>query len=320
MPALLLPNRILSLSAETADKLLTAGGGDAALFYLGLLRHNDVQTARKALEWTDARAAAAFEVLVKLGLAEGSVQSVAAPEESDTPPVYQRSDILTALQNDSSFHALHEAVSSALGRTLSDQDRSILYTIYDYLALPTEVIYQLVGWCITLFERKYGPGKRPRLPAIQKEAFRWKRMGVDTLSAAEEFLAKEQLLLNRENQILPLLDIRGRAPVDRERQYIAGWVDMGFEDEAIRLAYERTVMQKGSLNWAYINSILKRWHEAGLHTVAQIEAGDKPAPRDTTPKKNPTHHQTGFQPSAERIRKNADWLDQYFAERGKQEG
>jgi len=318
MPALLLPNRILSLPAETADKLLAAGSGDAALLYLGLLRHSDIQPARKALGWTDARAAAAFAELVKLGLAQGDIQTVAAPEETTDLPTYQRSDILTALQNDKRFRALHEAVSSALGRTLSDQDRNALYTIYDYLALPTEVIFQLVGWCITLFERKYGPGKRPRLPAIQKEAFRWKRLGVDTLPAAEEFLAKEQHLLERENQILVLLDIRGRAPVDRERQYIAGWVDMGFGDEAIRLAYERTVFQKGVMNWAYMNSILKGWHAANLHTVAEIEAGDKPAAKRTSPK--PNNRKTNLQPSDERIDRSTDFLLRFLSEQNKQEG
>ena len=50
-----------------------------------------------------------------------------------------------------------------------------------------------------------------------------------------------------------------------------------FEDGAIRLAYEKTVLKKQSLNWAYMNSILKNWHAKGLHTVAAIQTGDKPA-------------------------------------------
>ena len=70
---------------------------------------------------------------------------------------------------------------------------------------------------------------------VKKEAFRWKRLGVDTLAAAEEFLAKQEILVGREREILPLLGIKDRAPVERERQYIEGWVDMGFTDDAIRL-------------------------------------------------------------------------------------
>lgn len=317
MPALLLPNQILSLSAEAADRLLSSGSGDAALLYLGLLRHGEVQPARRALGWTDQRAAAAFQELVKLSLAEGNVQRVAAPEDDGKLPSYQRADVLNALENDESFRALHEAMMSALGRPLSDSDRESLLTIYDYLALPSEVIFLLTGWCITLFERKYGAGKRPRMPAIRKEAFRWKRMGVDTLSAAEEFLGKEQQLLEREDQILPLLDIHGRAPVEREREYISGWVDMGFDDESIRLAYERTLFQNGSMKWPYMNKILKNWHAAGLHTVAEIEAGDKPPARSGRaggiPKGN-------YQPSEERIDKSTDFLIRFLSDQNKQEG
>lgn len=318
MPALLLPNRILSLSAEAADRLLSAADGDAALLYLALLRHNEVQSARRALQWTDARTAAAFAALVKLGLAEGSVPAVAVPEQADKPPVYQREDILNRLHGDQTFQVLSREAEKTLGNPLSITDLQSLYTIYDYLALPAEVILLLLRWCEAESARKYGAGHPPRMPMIKKSAFRWKRLGVDTLPAAEEFLAREQRLLERERSILPLLDIRSRAPVDRERQYISGWVDMGFPDEAIRLAYERTVFQKGSMNWAYMNSILKGWHTAGLHSVAEIEAGDRPPSRRSGQTQNTP--QPNFQPSDERIRKNADWLDQFLAEQGKQEG
>lgn len=174
--------------------------------------------------------------------------------------------------------------------------------------------------CVAETERKYGPGRKPRMPMVKKTAFRWKRLGVDTPEAAEEHLRRQEALLGREGELLPLLGIRDRAPVDRERQYIAAWVDMGFDNDAIRLAYERTLFQKQSMNWPYMNSILKRWHGAGLHTVDQIEAGDKPPVRPGQPggrrgqvPKSPAPRQD-FQPSADRLQKNADWLDRFLAE------
>lgn len=312
MEALVLPNRILSLSADDADRLIAAGNGDAALLYLALLRHGESAAARQRLGWSDARCAAALEELVKLGLARGNVEQAAAPEVPDEVPDYQRSDLAHALEHDGAFAALHQAVESALGKPLSEADLKSLYTVYDYLSFPPELVYTLVGWCVSESERKYGPGRRPRMPTVKKEAFRWKRLGVDTPAAAEEFLRAQQALRGREADILPLLDIRDRAAVGRERDYIAGWVDMGFENDAIRLAYERTVLQKGSMNWAYMNGILKRWHAAGLRTAAQAEAGDKLSgpgrkgvrsggvPRDV-------------QPAPERAKKNADWLDEFLS-------
>ena len=52
-------------------------------------------------------------------------------------------------------------------------------------------------------------------------------------------------------------------------------LDMGFEDEVITLAYERTCLNTGGLNWAYMNKILQRWHETGLHTAEMIRNGDR---------------------------------------------
>ena len=50
---------------------------------------------------------------------------------------------------------------------------------------------------------------------------------------------------------------------------------MGFEEEVISMAYERTCLNTGGLNWAYMNKILQRWHESGLHTAEAVRTGDR---------------------------------------------
>ena len=39
--------------------------------------------------------------------------------------------------------------------------------------------------------------------------------------------------------------------------------------------YERTCLNTGGLNWAYMNKILLRWHQAGLHTAEAVRSGDR---------------------------------------------
>ena len=72
------------------------------------------------------------------------------------------------------------------------------------------------------------------------------------------------------------------------------WLSCGFGDREIRLEYEKTCMNTGGLNWAYLNSILKSWHEQGLTTLERIEAGDrppeKPARSAAKPGYNVQHH------------------------------
>ncbi len=56
---------------------------------------------------------------------------------------------------------------------------------------------------------------------------------------------------------------------------MAAWTDMGFADEVLRLAYEKTVYKKQKMDWDYMNGILCGWHRKNLHTLAEVEAGDR---------------------------------------------
>lgn len=277
MDPTLLPGTIVALSAEAADRLLRCDSGDGALLYLHLLRRG----AQSLPPWPAPRLQAALAQLEGLGLApQGAAPTPAAPAPAapaELPAPEYATETLTAALGEpaSPFTALTDEVERQLGKKLNTPDLKALYTIYDHLALPPEVILLLVTWCVEEQERKYGAGRRPLLSQIQKAAFSWSRLGIETVDRAEEHLKKLTQLRSREGQILSLLDLPRRPLVDRERAYLAQWQEMGFGDETIRLAYEKTVMKKGSMDWGYLTGILRRWHEKGLHTLAQIETGDR---------------------------------------------
>lgn len=315
--SLLYPGAILSLSADTADRLCAAGNGDAALLYLFLLRKGgtfDPRAAAHVLKWPPDRVEAAFSALVELRLADRreTAPQPSAPLEPPEPPEYSAADLnLEMKQEGSPFPGLVGEVQRLLGKLLSTSDLKMLYTLYDFLGLPAEVILLLVNYCIEEMERKYGPGRRPKLSQIRKEGFVWQRKGIDTVEAAEAHLHKQAILRERSAAVLPLLDIRGRAPVEAERKYIGGWLDMGFEDGAIRLAYERTVLQKGSMNWPYLNSILKSWHQKGLHTVAEIQARDSGRPRAAANAPQPMPARPGE--ADRRVREDLERMREYLS-------
>ena len=315
----LILGQVVSLSAEAADQLIKRGEGDAALLCLALLRHGTPDAARKALRWNGERTDRAWASLAELGLVADSKvpESTPATLEPEGPPDYVRADILNAME-EGPFQNLYHAVERRLGKKLSDTDLKSLYEIFDFLALPAEVILLLTTWCIEQFQEKYGPGRVPRMSLIKKTAYTWQRQGVDTAEAAEEYLKKQTRLRRREREILPLLDIVGRMPLDKEREYINSWVDMGFPDDAIRLAYERTVWKKQSMNWPYMNSILKSWHSKGLHTVNEIQAGDSdPNRKKTAVSAQP--QQAREQAFDDRLRRDMEWLKR-FAEENKMGG
>ena len=141
MSALLLPNEILSMSAQAARLLVESGDGDGALLYLALLeRGGDPAQAAAALRWGEERLAPAWARLSALGLAQPR-DSVSAPvpREDSRPPEYGRAEIAAAMEREPGFRGLCRELEGLLGRVLSDSDLRYLYTMYDYLALPAEV-------------------------------------------------------------------------------------------------------------------------------------------------------------------------------------
>ncbi len=319
MSALLLPNEILSMSAQAARLLVESGDGDGALLYLALLESGgDGDKAAARLRWQDERLRPAWDRLAALGLAQPPTETPPPPQkQDDRPPEYSREEITAAQEREPGFRGLCRELEGMLGRVFSDNDLKCLYTIYDYLSFPPEVIVLLTGWAIRRERRqKNNPAACPRMPSIQREAFRWKRLGVDTLERAEDYLRRQEAVDRREWAGLEAVGVTERRPaVEKEREFISAWVDMEASDELIRLAYERTVYQKKAMNWPYMNKILQSWHRAGYRTPAQVEAGDKPPRRSKAPAQP-----QDFQPSQERIQKNNDWLDRFLAEQQQKGG
>ena len=271
MPQTLLPGSVLAMTGQTADRLLKLDSGDAALLYIRLLRHGSAE----GTGWPEPRLRAALEGLKTQGLAPAEVPLPDPAPQELPPPDYATADITAALADRaSSFPFLCDEVERRLGKRLSPNDLKSLYTLYDHLALPAEVILLMVNWCTEEMERKYGPGRKPTLPYISKTGFAWARRGIDTMERVDAHLHRLTQLRSREGEVLRLLDIPVRPLVEREKTYIAAWDDWGFDNEAIRMAYEKTVLKKQSMDWGYMNGILRRWHEKGLHTAAAIKAGD----------------------------------------------
>lgn len=323
MTPLLLPNEILSMSAQAARLLVESGDGDGALLYLALLEcGGDAGRAAGRLRWEDGRLRPAWQRLAALGLAQQPPGDPApAPKQDDRPPEYTRGDIAAALEREPEFQGLCRELEGMLGRVFTDSDLKCAYTIYDHLALPPEVIVHLAGWVAGRERRmKNNPAACPRMPQIQREAFRWKRLGLDTWERAEDYLRRQEAVDQREWAVLQAVGVaERRSAVEREREYIAAWVDMGVSDELIRMAYERTVYQKKAMSWPYMNKILQSWHAAGYKTPQQVEAGDRPPKRQAQPAKAQPKPQD-FQPSQERIQKSNDKLDRFWAKQEKGRG
>ena len=260
----------LNIEQNHVHKLLCAASGDAALLYLYMQSGNEYEKAPQALHMNESRISCAAATLRQLGL---------WPEERPKPifsgerPRYSEVDVIRAMDTDTDFKALYGEIQRHLGKSLNTEELKILLGFVRYLGLPTDVICVLVSYCKDRARRK-GSIRTPSLRTIEKEAYAWAEQGIDTMEEAAAYIQQQNVRNSRLSQIMSVLQIRGRRLTAGEEKYAKTWIEWGFDDEVIAMAYERTCLNTGGLSWPYLNKILTRWHSEGLMTPEQIRAGD----------------------------------------------
>lgn len=266
------------IPAAAADKLIAAHDGDIALLYIWMCRCGAFNAERAARElcMTLSEVNSAHEKLCRMELFEqkspAPMKKIPLPAEE--LPQYTAEDIIKRSDSDPGFKAVLDEAQRKLGRVLSTSDIKTLFGIYDFLALPPDVIFMLLTYCIDTFAAKYGSGRLPSMRSIEKEAYSWANKEILTLEQAEEYIKNAAERRSKLGEVKVSLGIGGRQLTPTETKYINAWLDMGFDCDALSIAYDRTVTNTGSLKWSYMNKIVTSWHEKGLHSVADIEQND----------------------------------------------
>jgi DnaD/phage-associated family protein len=260
------------ITIEQAElrKLLAAASGDAALLFLHIQNGGDLANGETVLQMTKSRIECAAATLRQLGLWQEERKIIPLGER----PAYSESDVLSAMNKDGNFRLLYGEVQRLLGRAMNTEELKILLSFDRYLGLPCEVISLLVSYCKDKARQK-GNLRNPSLRTIEKEAYRWAEMGIDTPEEAVAFIQKQNLKNTRLSKLMEILQIRGRSLTAAEEKYALSWLEMGVSNEVLAMAYERTCINTGGMRWPYMNKILTRWHEAGYKTAEQVLGGDR---------------------------------------------
>ena len=260
----------ITIEADALRKLLSSASGESALLYLYLTAGNPPEKAAEALHMSESQHSCALALLRQLGLYDPA-KSTFVPGER---PSYSETDVQQALGNDNDFQTLYNEVQRLLGKTLNTEELKILLSFNRYLGLPNEVVSVLVSWCREQ-NRQRGNPRNPSLRSIEKEAYFWAEHGIDTLEEAAAFIRGRNLRNSRLEKLKALLQIRGRNLTPSEQRYAESWLEMGFENDLLAEAYDRTCVNTGSMSWRYMNTILTRWHNAGWRTLEDIKNKDR---------------------------------------------
>ena len=261
----------LKISQKDMRLLLSAASPDAALLYLYTRSGNDWKNAGAELHMNETRLGCAEATLRQLRLMLDDRVSHIAPGER---PSYSERDVLQARDGDGDFRSLYGEVQCQLGRSLNTEELKILLGFVRYLGMTPELVSVLVCYCKDRARRK-GSLRNPSLRTIEKEAYAWAERGIESVEDAAAFIQNENVRNSRISRLMGLLQIHGRSLTGAEERYAKAWLDMDLSEELISMAYERTCLNTGGLNWAYMNKILQRWHDQGLRTAEDVRTGDR---------------------------------------------
>lgn len=236
---------------------------EKALAFLGISRQ---QMQASAQFWIDKN------ILPKdiLGTAP-RVKREAAPRDITAMPTYDLVNISIEMENNAKLKALILEGESILSRTLTTADISTIFGFYDWLKMPPEVIVLLMNFCVMQNKKS--------VKYMEKMAIEWDKQGIHTVEAAQAYIADVRRKGEFTYRLRGLLQLTDRELTPAEKNFARQWEDMGFSDEMLLLAYEKTVANTGKVAFPYMNKILSTWKEKGYASVEQVQGETRTAPR-----------------------------------------
>lgn len=188
--------------------------------------------------------------------------------DADMPVTYIKpnytAEELAAFKADEESARLLFVAEMYLKRPLSPNDMRTILFIMNKLGFSADLTDYLLQYCVDR-------GKRD-LRYIEKVAISWAEKGISTPKEAAALSGKYDKTVYEVMRALG----KNNIPTDTEASYIKRWREVyGFENDVILTACERTVLATDSHRFEYADSILNRWHKAGVHHKNDVKTLDE---------------------------------------------
>ncbi len=287
-------NGFFLVPADVVDRHLKLAPPHAIRALLYILRHGilcpsaeelaealgvDKSLAEEALDyWAADGLLSAVEKPVVSPAPHGEMvcEDVSAASEPSAPavvvktgkmPGYSHAQLRDAFTSHPELRALFAAAEEIFARPLSDAVINLLYGLYDWFELPTEVI-------VTVLER-CKDGGRLRPSAIKDEAENFYKNGAVTKEAACRYadeLSQRDAAVDETVRVLAITD---HSPYARERKAFENWrFAYGFDTDVVAVALEIAKANTESDSYSpellpYMQKVLTNWYKGGVHTAEE---------------------------------------------------
>lgn len=189
-------------------------------------------------------------------------------KETTEKPTYTAKEIAIYIENDKGIKNMYELASKILSKPLSTNDTIILYSFYDWLRLPKDVILVLLEYCASL-------GKTS-MRYIEKVAISWADQEINTIRRANKFVNKQNERQGFLSSLKKILQIKDRDFTEYELKFIEEWTNtLKATEEDIKRAYELTIINTSKLSFPYMNKILVSWNEKSEKSQKSAKSSKK---------------------------------------------
>lgn len=179
----------------------------------------------------------------------------------DSRPSYSAKEISLYVNENRKVAELLSSAQSALGKLLTHKEHEIIFSFYDWLHLPFEVIEFLITYSAS--------NGHTNVRYIEKVAIDWSNKDINTIKKAKQHVS---LYKNVYNKILKALGINRKQATPVQIDLMKKWTD-DFDLDIIVEACNRAAI-KNKASFSYVNGILKNWKKNNVENFDDIKELD----------------------------------------------
>lgn len=182
----------------------------------------------------------------------------------ESKPHYTNEELAIYKSESTEVSNLFKQGEYALGKFLNHNDMSVIFSFYDWLLLPLEVIEFLFEFCVSNNQRS--------LRYMEKCAVDWSENSINTLEKAAEYVINFD---KNYRTILHHMGISAGYPAPSQRKYMNKWVDeWEFSLDIIIRACEISTDHIEKPKFTYVDKILALWYKKQVKNLKDAESVD----------------------------------------------
>lgn len=277
------------LPNEFIDQYMAKADGEYVKIYLLILRASqeggDIHPDEIAdqLDLTMKDVSRALKYWEKEGLLSGEKKEEKKEEVPQAPPVNSPVPLkpsrnpmdITSIIEKKDLSLSQFMTESYLGRPLTTTELNSMLYILEDLHFSSELYDYLVEYCVSRDKKSFR--------YIEKVAINWFEENIDTVKKAQ---AQSSQYNQGVFSVMKAFGLGNRNPGEKEMEYIKQWYDMGFREEIIIEACNRTLIGTNQASFPYANKILLEWFKEGVSTMEDIKKADQKHYMENPPVKN----------------------------------